>query len=142
MRFMMLVRSDAQTEQGAPPAKEIVEAMDRYNDELIKAGVLLAAEGLHPSSRGALVSYSGDGATVTDGPFAEAKELIAGYWLIQVSSKDEAVQWATRIPFEEGAVELRQVFEAADFPPEVVSPEIVAKEQAFRDEPLRNTPGS
>ncbi|MFF1870383.1 YciI family protein [Kitasatospora herbaricolor] len=140
MRFMMLVRSDARTEEGAPPTKEIVEAMDRYNDELIKAGVLLAAEGLHPSSKGALVSYSGDGATVTDGPFAEAEELVAGYWLIQVSSKDEAVQWATRIPFEEGAVELRQVFEAADLPPDVVPPEIAAKEQAFRDEPLRNPP--
>ncbi|MFC9325228.1 YciI family protein [Kitasatospora sp. NPDC057015] len=133
MRFMMLVRANGETEAGAPPTTEMVEAMDRYNDELIKAGVLLAAEGLHPSSKGALVSYSGGGATVTDGPFAEAKELVAGYWLIQVSSRDEALQWATRIPFEDGAVEVRQVFEAADFPPGVVPPEIAAKEQAFRD---------
>ena len=133
MRFMMLVKADEQSEAGVLPTREQIEDMDRYNDELVKAGVMLAGEGLQASSKGARVSFSGGRATVTDGPFAEAKELIAGYWLIQVSSKEEAVQWATRIPFEDGAVELRQVFDAADFPADIVSPEIAAKEQAFRD---------
>ncbi len=138
MRFMVLVKADEQSEAGVLPTREVVEAMGRYNDELVKAGVLLAGEGLRSSADGARVSFAGGRATVTDGPFAEAKELIAGYWLLQVSSKEEAVQWATRIPFEDGAVELRQVFEAGDFPADVLSPELAAKEQAFRDERLRN----
>ncbi|MFI6444924.1 YciI family protein [Kitasatospora sp. NPDC050543] len=140
MRFMMLVRADDDTEAGVLPTKEMIDAMDKYNDELVKAGVLLAADGLHPSSKGASVSYSGGRPTVTDGPFAEAKELIAGYWLIQASSKEEAVQWATRVPFDEGTVEVRQVFDAADFPPEILSPEIAAKEQAWQEQQLRNAP--
>jgi hypothetical protein len=134
MRFMVLVKANDRSEAGVFPTKEEFDAMDRYNDELVKAGVMLAGEGLQPSSRGARVSFSGGRATVTDGPFTEAKELVAGYWLIQVSSKAEAVQWATRIPFEDGSVEIRQVFEATDFPAGTVSPEAAAKEQSYRDE--------
>jgi hypothetical protein len=97
------------------PSTELLEAMGKYNEELVKAGVMLAGEGLHPSSKGARVTYSGPKRTVTDGPFAEAKELIAGYWLIQVKSKEEAIEWARRVPFTEGEVEVRQLFELEDF---------------------------
>jgi hypothetical protein len=135
MRFMMLVRADQDTEAGVLPGKELVEAMGRYNEELVKAGVLLAADGLQPSSAGARVSFGGGRVTVKDGPFAEAKELIAGYWMIQVGSKEEAVEWARRIPFTEGGeVELRQVFEPEDFPAEIVSPEAAESERVMREE--------
>ena len=135
MRFMMLVRADENTEAGVMPSAELVEAMGRYNEELVKAGVLLAADGLHPSSKGALVSFGGGRPTVTDGPFAEAKELIAGFWILQVKSKEEAVEWAKRVPFGEGgAVELRQVFEASEFPEESVTPEAAAREEQLRAE--------
>ena len=116
MRFMILVRATAETEAGVMPAPEVFEAMNRFNEELVNAGVLLAGEGLHPSSKGARVTFSEGRATVVDGPFAETKELIAGFWMIQVKSPDEALEWARRIPMDGGAeVEVRRVFEAEDF---------------------------
>jgi hypothetical protein len=121
MRFMMIMLpgiDDAQYEDG-PPA-EAVAAMTRYNDQLAKAGALLALDGLAPPSKGARVSFEGGKPRVTDGPFAEAKELIGGYWLIQAKSKEEAVEWASRCPAQEGdVIEVRQVYELDDFPPEV-----------------------
>jgi hypothetical protein len=125
MRFMMIIKSDAATEAGAMPASEDFEAMGKFNEELISAGVLLAADGLHPSREGAMVSKEGGKVRVVDGPFAEAKELIAGFWIITAKDKEEALSWARRIPFGEGGrVELRRVYEAADFadvlPPEQI----------------------
>jgi hypothetical protein len=121
MRFMMMVKSSPDSEAGKLPSKEIVEAMGRYNQELVRAGVLLAAEGLQPSSSGFRVVYADGAAQVVDGPFAETKEMIAGFWLIQVKSREEAMQWALRVPsFGDGeAVELRQVYEPTDFPEEL-----------------------
>jgi hypothetical protein len=122
---MMTVGADAKTESGALPSTELVAAMDEFNASMVKAGVLLAAEGLHPSSRGARVTFRPDGKRiVTDGPFAEAKELIAGFWLIQVKSKEEAIEWASRCPNplgpgETSQIEIRQVFDLSDFPPEI-----------------------
>jgi len=117
MRFMMIVRGNEQTETGAVPDEEMLSTMTRYNEELAKAGVLLDLSGLQPTSKGALIAYSGKKRTVTDGPFTEAKEIVAGYWLIEVKSKGEAIEWAKRVPFEEGEVELRQLFELDDFGP-------------------------
>jgi hypothetical protein len=116
MRFMMIVKSSPESEAGAMPTQEELAEMGRFNEELTKAGVMLAGEGLQSSAKGFRVSYGPGGAeTVTDGPFAEAKELVAGYWIIEVSSKAEAVEWAKRVPFREGELEVRQVFEEADF---------------------------
>ena len=134
MRFMMLVKANEESEAGVLPSKEALAEMGQFNEELLKAGVMLAGEGLQASSKGARVKYSGDKRTVIDGPFTEAKELIAGYWLIQVRSKDEAVEWASRVPFRDGEVEIRQVFEVSDFPTEIFSPEQAAREQAMRDD--------
>ena len=117
MRFMVMVKATADSEAGAMPSTEMLEAMGNYNEELVKAGVMLDGAGLKPSSDGARVRYSGDKRTVIDGPFAESKELIAGFWVIQVKSKEEAVEWAKRVPFEDGEVELRPFFELDDFPP-------------------------
>ena len=115
MRFMMLVKANPESEAGVMPGTEILAAMTKYNEELVRAGVMLAGEGLQASSKGARVRYSGSKRTVIDGPFTETKELIAGFWLIQVRSKEEAIEWASRIPFEDGEVEIRQVFEDSDF---------------------------
>lgn len=132
MRFMMIIKSDAATEAGTMPAPEEFEAMGRFNEELIDAGVLLAADGLHPSKEGARVSKEGGKVSVVDGPFAESKELIAGFWIITAKDKDEALSWARRIPLGEGGrVELRRVYEAADFA-DVLPPEQIAKEEAIR----------
>src|SRR5437867_6996117 len=122
MRFMMLVKAYKDSEAGVMPSEELLAAMMKYNEELMKAGVLLDATGLHPSSKGARVKFSGDKVTVIDGPFAETKELIAGYWLIKVKSKEEAIQWAKRVPNPhgngaEGEIEIRQLFELEDFEP-------------------------
>lgn len=133
MRFMIIVKANAASEAGIVPAPEMFEAMGRFNEALINAGVLLAAEGLHPSSKGARVTSEDGQLIVKDGPFAEAKELIAGFWVISAKSQDEALEWVKRIPFEDGeTIELRRVFEAADFA-EIVPDEAVAKEQAWRD---------
>ncbi|HEX6133767.1 MAG TPA: YciI family protein [Longimicrobiales bacterium] len=115
MRFMMIVKADASTEAGVLPTEQQLADMARYNEELAKAGVMLAGEGLQASSKGARVRYSGKHRTVIDGPFTESKELIAGFWLIRVDSRDEAIEWAKRVPFEDGEVEIRQVFELEDF---------------------------
>ncbi len=134
MRFMLLLKANQDTEAGVLPGPEVFAAMGRFNAEMAKDGVLLAGEGLQPSSKGARIKFSGENRTVTDGPFTETKELIAGYWLLQVRSKEEAIEWAKRSPLQEGEVELRQVFEASDFPPEVFPAEEAEREQALRDE--------
>ena len=133
-RFLMLVKGDPKP--GQLPSEEMLAAMGKYNDELAKAGVLLDLSGLHPSSEGVRVQFSGGKRTVTDGPFAEAKELIAGFAIIEVNSKDEAIEWATRFANVIGDVEIeiRQVVELSDFPPENVAPEAAAREQALREE--------
>jgi len=115
MRFMVLVKANKDSEAGVLPDEKILKAMGKFNEELVKAGVMLAGEGLHPSSKGARVRFSGGRKTVIDGPFAETKELVAGYWLWQVKSREEAIEWLKRAPFEDTEVEIRQVFEAADF---------------------------
>jgi hypothetical protein len=139
MRFMLLVKANDDSEAGVMPSRELFAAMAEYNGEMVKAGILLAAEGLQPSSKGARVRFSGGKRTVIDGPFTETKELIAGFWLIQVKSLEEAVEWARRCPPPmgedvEAAIEVRQVFEAGDFPPEVMTAEDVASEEATRAE--------
>jgi hypothetical protein len=138
MRAMVLIKSDKNSETGIPLTKETKEtfaAMGKFNEELVKAGVLLAGEGLQPSSKGKRVRFSGKELTVIDGPFPETKELIGGFWLWQVKSMDEAVEWLKRAPFGGGAeVEIRQVYEASDFPAEVFPPEDAAREQELRDE--------
>lgn len=133
MRFMIIVKSTADSEAGVMPKPEVFEAMGKFNEELINAGVMLAGEGLHPSSQGARVTSASGKLVVKDGPFAEAKELIAGFWIITAKSRDEALEWVKRIPFDDGeTIELRRVFEAADFA-DVVPAEEIAKEQAWRD---------
>jgi len=129
-------KSNEQNEAGIPPSKELIEAMGKLMEETAQAGVLLAAEGVHPSSKGARVRFSGGKRTVTDGPFAEAKELIAGFAIIEVNSKQEAIEWATRFANVIGDVEIeiRQVVELSDFGPDLVSPEAAAREQALREE--------
>ena len=136
MRFLVMHKSNEQNEAGIPPSKELIEEMGKLMEETAKAGVLLAAEGVHASSKGARVSFSGGKRTVTDGPFAEAKELIAGFAILQVNSKEEAIEWSTRFANVIGDVEIeiRQVVEASDFPPESVSAEAAAREQALREE--------
>ena len=138
MRVMVLIKSDKNSETGIPLTKETKEtfaAMGKFNEELVKAGVILAGEGLQPSSKGKRVRFSGKERTVIDGPFPETKELIGGFWLWQVKSVDEAVEWLKRAPFDGGAeVEIRQVYEASDFPAEVFPPEDAAREQKLRDE--------
>ena len=138
MRFMLLVKADASSEAGVLPSKELVTAMGAFNEEMANAGVMLAADGLHPSSKGARVAYAGAKRNVTDGPFTETKELIAGYWVIQVPSREEAIDWASRAPFQDGQVEVRQVFEASDFPADVFPPEEAAREDALREQLRRN----
>ena len=131
MRFMVIVKATEDSEAGVMPSEEILTEMGKFNEELAKAGVLLAGEGLQPSSKGARVKFSGDQRTVTDGPFAETKELIAGFWLWQVKSLDEAIEWLKRAPFKEGEVEIRQVFEAEDFG-DAFTPELREQEARVR----------
>jgi len=134
MRFMVIVKANQDSEAGVLPDEKILTAMGKYNEELAKAGVLLAAEGLQPSSKGARVRFSGKNRTVIDGPFAETKELIAGFWLIQVKSKEEAIEWVKRCPNPldgEAEIEIRQVFEAEDFGAEF-TPELREQEERLR----------
>ncbi|MBN3791430.1 YciI family protein [Burkholderia sp. Ac-20353] len=136
MRVMVIVKATRESESGEMPDTELLAAMGRYNEELVKAGVMLAGEGLHPSSRGKRVRFSGPGRTVIDGPFAETKELIAGYWLWQVKSMDEAVEWVKRCPNpmkSESEIEIRQVFTAEDFGAEF-TPELQEQEAQLRAE--------
>jgi len=136
MRFMLIVKADANSEAGVMPSQELLTEMGKYNEELVKAGVLLAGEGLHPSSKGARVKFSGSGRTVVDGPFSETKELVAGFWLIEVKSKEEAIEWVKRCPNPmqgESEIEIRQVFEAEDFGAEL-TPELRQQEERLRAE--------
>ena len=136
MRFMVMVKASKDTEAGVLPSKELLTAMGKYNEELAKAGVLLAGEGLQPSSKGARVKFSGDKRTVVDGPFTEAKELITGFWIMEVRSRGEVIEWVKRCPNPTGTeseVEIRQVFEASDFG-EAFTPELQKAEERLRDE--------
>ena len=132
MRFMVIVPASKESEAGVLPDTKILAEMGKFNEELVKAGVLLAGEGLHPSSKGARIKFSGGKTTVTDGPFTESKELIAGFWLIQAKSMEEAIAWMKRAPFGGGVeIEIRQVFEAADFGP-ALTPELKEQEERLR----------
>jgi hypothetical protein len=134
MRFMVIIKANKDSEEGVMPSEELLTEMGKFNEELVKAGVMLAGEGLHPSSKGARVRFSGKKRTVIDGPFPETKELIAGFWLWQVKSKEEAIEWAKRIPNptgEDGEIEIRQVFEAEEFGAEF-TPELREQEERLR----------
>ena len=131
MRFMVIVKADKDSEAGVMPSEKMLSDMTKFNEELAKAGVMLAGEGLHPSSKGARVKFSGGTTSVIDGPFAETKELAAGFWLWKCNSREEAIQWLKRAPFEETEVEIRQVFEAEDFGAEL-TPELREKEERIR----------
>ena len=138
MRFMILVKADKNTEAGVMPSEQLLTEMGNFNEELVKAGVMLAGEGLHPSSKGARVKFSGGGkTTVYDGPFAETKELVAGFWLWKCKSKAEAIEWVKRcpnpMPWTESEIEIRQVFEAQDFGAEF-TPELRDQEQRLREQ--------
>jgi hypothetical protein len=136
MRVMVMVKANEDTEAGTPPDTEMLNEMGKYNEELVKAGIMLDGEGLHPSSRGARIQFSGDDRTVVDGPFAETKELIAGYWVWQVRDMDEAIEWAKRCPNptgEESVLELRPVFELDDFG-DNVTPEVRERDERLRSE--------
>jgi hypothetical protein len=140
MRFMVMVKADKNTEAGVMPSEKQLTEMTQYNEQLVKAGVLLAGEGLQPSSKGARVKFSGTKRTVIDGPFTETKELIAGYWLIQVKSKEEAIEWVKRCPNPtegESVIEIRQVFEADDFGAEF-TPELRQQEERIAAQAAQN----
>jgi hypothetical protein len=136
---MLQVRADRDTEAGVLPTKELVAAMGRFNEEMIGAGIMLAADGLQPSLKGARVAFADGKPSVIEPPFADPKELIAGFWIIDVASKAAAIDWARRAPFRDGIIEIRQLFEASDFPPEILPAEDAAREQAWRDEQQRNS---
>jgi hypothetical protein len=136
MRFMILIKADPNSEAGEMPSEQLLAEMGAYNEELVNAGVMLAGEGLHPSSKGARVRFSGDNRTVTDGPFVETKELIAGYWLWQLDSMEEAIKWVKRCPNPMGTeseIEIRQVFEAEDFG-DAFTPELRDQEDRLREQ--------
>jgi hypothetical protein len=132
MRFMVIVKADRNSEAGVMPSTELLTAMGKFNEGMAKAGVMLAGEGLHPTSKGARIRYSGKERTVSDGPFAVTNDLIAGFWLIQVKSRDEAIEWMKRAPFDGGSeIEIRQVFDAEDFG-EALTPELREQEVRLR----------
>jgi hypothetical protein len=137
MKFMVIVKASAASEAGVMPSTQLLTDMGKFNDELVKAGVLLSAEGLHPSSRGARIRFKDNQRSVIDGPFAETKELIAGYWLIEVSSREEAIEWMKRAPNPhdgvDSEIEIRQVFSEADFG-EALTPELREQEAAIREQ--------
>ena len=136
MRFMVIVKATKESEQGELPSTELLTAMGKYNEELVKAGIMLAGDGLQPSSKGARVRFSGPKRTVVDGPFAETKELIAGFWIWQVRSLDEAIEWVKRCPNpmkEDSEIEIRQIFEAEDFG-DAFTPELQEQEERMRAE--------
>ena len=137
MRVIVMVKANLDSEAGVMPTEEMLRDMGKFNDELVKAGVMLAGEGLHPTSKGTRIVYTGNQRTVRDGPFTETKELVAGFWIWQVKSKEEALEWAKRIPFQEGEVEIRPVFEADDFGAEF-TPELRAQEERQRAAIERN----
>ena len=141
MRFMVMVKATAQSEAGVMPDEKLLADMGKFNEELVKAGVMLAGEGLHPSSKGARVKFSGSRRTVVDGPFAETKELVAGYWIWRVKSKEEAIEWVKRCPNPfpgiDSEIEIRQIFEAEDFGAEF-TPELRRQEEQLRKQAERN----
>ena len=140
MRFMVMVKATKDSEANVMPDEKLLAAMGNYNDELVKAGVMLAGEGLHPSSKGARVRFSGDKRTVIDGPFSETKELVAGFWILQVKSKAEVIEWVKRCPNPmpgESEIEIRQIFEAEDFGAEF-TPELRAQEDRQREQMAKN----
>ena len=137
MRVMVLVKANAETEAGVMPSRELLEAMDKFNGELVKAGVMLEGEGLHPTSKGVRVQFDGKQRRVIDGPFTETKELVAGFWMWQVKSMDEAVEWLKRAPFDKGeTVEIRPVFEAEDFG-DALTPEMREQDARWREQQAR-----
>ena len=143
MRFMVMVKADKSTEAGVLPSEKLLTEMGKYNESLVKAGILLAAEGLQPSAKGARVRFSGSRRTVVDGPFAEAKELIAGFWILQVKSKEEAIEWVKRCPnpmYGESEIEIRQVFEVDDFGAEF-TPELREQDERQRAQMAAKTGG-
>lgn len=133
MRYMVIVKASADSEAGKMGPPEVYEEMGRFNEQLMAAGVLLAGEGLHPSSKGARITFDGDRKTVVDGPFAETKELVAGFWILQVKSLDEAIEWMKRSPFREGTIEIRRVFEMEDFG-DVVPDSVRESEERMREQ--------
>jgi hypothetical protein len=138
MRFMVLVKATKDSEAGKLPSAELLTAMGKFNEELVKAGVMLAGEGLHPSSKGARVRFSGSKRTVVDGPFSETKELVAGFWILQVKSKEEAIEWIKRCPNphaeQDSEIEIRQIFEAEDFGDlQAQVPEVFEQERKLRE---------
>ena len=133
MRVMVIVKASKDSEAGVMPSTAELAAMGQFNEELVKAGVMLAGDGLHPSTKGVRIYYDGDKRNVVDGPFTETKELIAGYWIWQVKSMDEAIEWAKRSPFQDGQVEIRPAFEAEDFGDEF-TPELREQEDRLRDQ--------
>ncbi len=137
MRFMILVKANKDSEAGVLPDEKILTEMTKFNEELVKAGVMLAGEGLHPSSNGVRVKFDGAKRTVIDGPFSETKELVAGFWLWQVRSREEAIEWLKRAPFRGEEVEIRQVFETADFG-DAMTPELREKEKRMAEQIAKN----
>jgi hypothetical protein len=141
MRFMVMVKATKNSEAGIMPSTELLAAMGKYNEELVKAGIMQAGEGLHPSSKGARVRFSGDKRTVIDGPFVETKELVAGFWIWKCKSKEEAIEWLKRcpnpMPGEEAEIEIRQIFDPADFG-EAFTPELQAQEERIIEAAKRN----
>jgi hypothetical protein len=141
MKFIVIVKANADTEAGVMPGPELFEAMQRFNEELVASGMMLAGEGLHPSSKGARIRFENGKTTVTDGPFAETKELIAGFWMIQAASREQVIETFRRCPAPHGnkggELEIRQVFDACDFPDEVLSPELKAREEELRSQVAR-----
>ena len=140
MRFMVIVKATPESEAGKMPSEKLLTEMGKFNEELVKAGVMLAGEGLHPSSKGVRIQFSGPKRTVIDGPFSETKELIAGFWLIEVKSKEEAIEWIKRCPNPmegDSEIEIRQVFEASDFGAEF-TPELQAQEERLREQIAAN----
>jgi hypothetical protein len=136
MRFMVMVMGNAETEAGVLPSEELLNAMTKYNEQLVQAGVMLAGEGLHPTSKGAKVRFSGSKRSVVDGPFSESKEIIAGFWIFQCKSKEEAIEWVKRCPNPldgPSEIQIRQIFENEDFG-EALTPEIQAREERIREE--------
>ena len=136
MRVMVIVKADKQTEAGVMPTEQLLSDMGTYNEQLVKAGIMLDGEGLHPSSKGARIQFSGEQRNVVDGPFAETKELIAGFWILQVKDMDEAIEWVKRCPNPmdgESVIEIRQVFETEDFGAEL-TPELRAQEERLREQ--------
>ena len=140
MRFMIIVKASKESEAGILPSEQLLTEMGKFNEALVKAGVMLAGEGLQASAKGARVRFDGAKRTVIDGPFTETKELVGGFWIWQVKSKEEAIEWLKRAPFEEGEVEIRQLFEAEDFAPSDPTGDLRAAEERLRAQTEKRTP--